>query len=212
MATGSSDALIPPSEPKPVGSPHVAGQGQWLSQCITLDRRRLALALALSLLLHTLLLTLTFGGYGLGLPGFGLPWQDRRIDAPALPVALVPAQVTDAEPAVTPIAQPLPQAQVERPVVGGLVVAPSVSPAPTPARPAAAIAPRANSSGKANPTTDAATGAAPAKKAPLRADRPVDTAPSSTPEPPVIALAPSDETTWVVPATPEVTAAVVAEP
>src|SRR4030095_5530548 len=98
MATGSSDALIPPSEPKPVGSPHVAGHGQWLSQCITLERRRLALALALSLLLHTLLLTLTFGGYGLGLPGFGLPPQDRSLDAPDLHVAFVSAPGADAEP------------------------------------------------------------------------------------------------------------------
>src|SRR4029450_10999296 len=101
MATGSSDALTPPSEPKPVGSPHVAGHGRWLSQRITLERRRLALALALSLLVHTLLLTLTFGGYGLGLPGFGLPWQDRPIDAPDLHAAFLPRHVTDAETPVT---------------------------------------------------------------------------------------------------------------
>jgi hypothetical protein len=82
MATGSSDALTPPSDPEPVGTTHAAGHGKWLSQRIKLERRRLALALALSLLLHTLLLTLTFGGYGLGIPGFGFPWQDRRIETP----------------------------------------------------------------------------------------------------------------------------------
>ena len=38
--------------------------------------------LALSLLFHALLLSLTFGGQGLGLPGFGFPWQDRRADGP----------------------------------------------------------------------------------------------------------------------------------
>ena len=63
------------------------------------ERRRLTFALLLSLLIHTLLLSLTFGGQGLGLPGFGLPWRERRIEAPDLRVVLVPAQVTAAEPA-----------------------------------------------------------------------------------------------------------------
>ena len=43
------------------------------------ERRRLTLALLLSLLIHTLILSLTFGGDGPGLPGFGLPWRERRI-------------------------------------------------------------------------------------------------------------------------------------
>ncbi|HRZ02515.1 MAG TPA: hypothetical protein P5024_13225, partial [Burkholderiaceae bacterium] len=46
------------------------------------ERRRLALALALSLLFHALLASLTFGGEGVGLPGFSLPWRERRIEAP----------------------------------------------------------------------------------------------------------------------------------
>ena len=58
------------------------------------EYRRLTHALLLSLLIHTLLLSLTFGGQGLWLPGFGFPWQDRRIEAPDLRVVVVPPQVT----------------------------------------------------------------------------------------------------------------------
>ena len=61
------------------------------------EHRRLALALLLSLLTHTLLLSLTFGGQGRGLPGFGFPWQDRRIEAPELRVVLLPAPVPAVE-------------------------------------------------------------------------------------------------------------------
>jgi len=38
-------------------------------------------------------LSLTFGDEGLGLPGFGFPWRDRRIQAPDLIVRLAPPQV-----------------------------------------------------------------------------------------------------------------------
>src|SRR5262245_28754267 len=72
--------------------------------------RRLAFALLLSLLIHALLLSLTFGGEELGLPGFGFPWRDRRIEAPRLNVALVSPQVTPAEPAIPSVAEPLQQA------------------------------------------------------------------------------------------------------
>ena len=51
------------------------------------EHRRLTHALLLSLLIHAWLLNLTFGGQGLWLPGFGFPWQDRRIEAPDLRVA-----------------------------------------------------------------------------------------------------------------------------
>src|ERR1022692_1557098 len=81
------------------------------SQRMSRERRRLTYALLLSLLIHTLLLSLTFGGQGLW--GFGFPWQDRRIEVPDLRVVLVPAQVTAAEPAVTPVAEPLQQGWVE---------------------------------------------------------------------------------------------------
>ena len=98
------------------------------------ERRRLTHALLLSLLIHALLLSLTFGGQGLWLPGFGFPWQDRRIEVPDLRVVVVPAQVTAAEPAVTPVAEPLQQAWVEQPVASGPALTPSVSRAPTPRR------------------------------------------------------------------------------
>jgi len=57
------------------------------------ERRRLTPALLFSLLIHALLLSLTFGGQGLGLPGFGLPWQERRIEAPDLRIVLMPLPV-----------------------------------------------------------------------------------------------------------------------
>ncbi len=179
------------------------------SQRMSPERRRLTYALLLSLLIHTLLLSLTFGGQGLWLPGFGFPWQDRRIEVPDLRVVVVPAQVTAAEPAVAPVAEPLQQAWVEQPVASGPALTPSVSRAPTPRRTAAAIVPEANPRAEANPRTDAATGAAPAQM-PLRADRPGDTAPPPIPAPAVIALARTDEATWVVPATPAMPTPVIA--
>ena len=94
------------------------------------ERRRLTLALLLSLLIHTLLLSLISGGQGHGLPGFGFPWRERRIEAPELRIVLVPAQVTAAEPLVTSVEEPLRQASIGQPVVGGPALTPSVSPAP----------------------------------------------------------------------------------
>ena len=88
------------------------------------DRRRLTHALLLSLLIHALLFSLTFGGEGLGLPGFGFPWRERRIVVPDLRVVLVPAQVTAAEPTVAPVAVPLPQASILLPLSGGPTQAP----------------------------------------------------------------------------------------
>ena len=61
------------------------------------ERWRMASSLLLSLLIHGSLLSLTFGGKGLGLPGLRFPWQERRIEAPALRVVLVPTHVTAAE-------------------------------------------------------------------------------------------------------------------
>src|SRR5438045_8072586 len=90
------------------------------------ERRRLTPALLLSLLIHSLLLSLTFSGKGFGLPGFGFPWQDRRIEVPDLRVVLVPEQVAVAEPAVTPIAEPLQRAPLEQSVARGPAPTPSV--------------------------------------------------------------------------------------
>jgi hypothetical protein len=185
------------------------------------EHRRLTHALLLSLLIHTLLLSLTFGGQGHWLPGFGFPWQIRRIEAPDLRVVLVPPQVTAAEPAGTPIADPLQQASVGQPVARGSAPTPSVSRAPTPRPIAAAIMPEANARAEATPKaetspkaeerprTGTATGATPALL-PLRPDRPGDTASPPISAPAVIALARTDEATWAVPATPAMPAAVTA--
>ncbi|MBU7576246.1 MAG: hypothetical protein KAF64_23000, partial [Hydrogenophaga sp.] len=76
------------------------------------ERRRMALALTYSLVFHALLLTLTFGGQGMGLPGFGFPWQERRAEVPTLHVVLGPVQ----PPSAPPPAVPAPSGQ---PVTGG---------------------------------------------------------------------------------------------
>ena len=65
------------------------------------ERHRLAFGLLISLAIHALLLSLTFSGQGVGLPGLGLPWQDRRIEAPELP-------------ALSATLAPLPEAAPER--------------------------------------------------------------------------------------------------
>ena len=155
---------------------------------MSVEHWRLTLALLLSLLIHTLLLSLTFGGQGLWFPGFGFPWQERRIEAPDLRVVVVPAQVT-------PVAEPSQQAWVEQSVTSGPAPTPSVSRAPTPRRTAAAMTP------ESKPGTNAATDAASAQM-PLRADRPGDTTPPPIPAPAVIAVTRTDESAWVVPAIP----------
>ena len=190
---------------------------RWQGHGMSPEHRRLTLALLLSLLIHALLLSLMLGGQGLGLPGFGFLWQERRIEVPDLRVVLVPAQVFAAEPPVTPAAVPLPQAQIVRSVAAAPAPTPSVSPAPTLERTVAAILPEASPMVEASPGTDAAIGAAP-EKAPHRAERPDDTPPPSillqtpeptapptrapTPAPAVDAMTRSDEATWVVAAAP----------
>ena len=172
------------------------------------EHRRLTDALLLSLVIHALLLSLTFGGQGRWLPGFGFPWQDRRIEVPDLRVVVVPAQVTAAEPVVTPAAESLQQARVEPPVPSGPAPTPSVSRAPTPRRTAAATVLEVDRRAEANPKSDVATGAAPAKS-PSRAGRPDATSPPPNSAPPVIAVEPTDEPTWVVPVTPPIPAPVI---
>jgi len=153
---------------------------------------RLTLALLLSLLMHTLLLSLTFGSQGLW-PGWGFPWQTRRIEVPDLRVVVAPAQVT-------PPAEPLPQASMEQLVASRPGLTPSPSPGATARQPASAIAMQAKPKAEPKKNTDAATVAAPAQ-APLRADRPGDTAPPPIPPPAVIALTPTEEGTVPTPQT-----------
>lgn len=72
-------------------------------------RRRLAVAGLVSLLVHMLLLGLSFGGQEWGLPGFDLPWHERRVEVPALQVVLVPAQLVDHMVATPEAAQARPE-------------------------------------------------------------------------------------------------------
>ena len=168
-----------------------------LAFALLLSHRRLAFALLLSLLIHALLLSLTFSGEGLGLPGFGFPWRDRRIEAPGLIVALVPPRVTPAEPAIPSVAEPLQQAPVEQPAASRPVPTPSASPAPH----GLAIVPSARPTAEAKPKQNAAADADTAK-APPRAEGPADAAPTQIPEPPVIDVEHSNEAELVVPPAP----------
>jgi hypothetical protein len=170
---------------------------QLIRKARLIEHRRLAFALLLSLLIHALLLSLTFGGEGLGLPGFGFPWRDRRIEAPGLSVTLVPPQVTPAEPAIPSVAEPLQQAPVEQPAASRPVPTPSASPAPH----GLAIVPSARPTAEAKPKQNAAADAD-TPKAPPRAEGPADAAPTRIPEPPVIDVEPSNEAELVVPPAP----------
>jgi hypothetical protein len=73
-------------------------RGQHLSRLTRAERRALAWALAISVVVHGLLLGLTFGGYGPGLPGFDLPWRERRVVVPDLQVVLAPAPAAPTAP------------------------------------------------------------------------------------------------------------------
>jgi hypothetical protein len=161
-----------------------------------IEHRRLAFALLLSLLIHALLLSLTFGGEGHGLPGFGPPWRERRIEVPRLSVALVPLQVTPAEPAIPSVAEPLQQAPIEQPAASRPVTN-SASPAPR----GLAIVPSARPTAKAKPKRNAAADADTAK-APPRAEGSADAAPTQIPEPPGIDVESSNEAESGVPPAP----------
>jgi hypothetical protein len=153
-----------------------------------IEHRRLAFALLLSLIIHALLLSLTFDGEGLGLPGFGFPWRDRRIEAPGLIVRLVPPQAPPAEPAIPSVAQPLQQAPVEQPSASR----PHPTPSAPPARHGLAIAPSARPTAEAKPTQDAPAGADTARTLP-RAEGPADAALTEIIELPVTDLKPVNE-------------------
>jgi hypothetical protein len=154
------------------------------------ERRRLTGALFVSLLIHGLLLSLTFEEPGLGIPGFGAPWRDRRIEVPDLRVVLAPAQPANAEPAAASPAGPLPQALTVQPLAGVTPATPSVAPAP---RQAKAIVGRAGAAAEA----DAAAAETPANEQ-SRAEGQGDPVPAAIPERAAPALIQSAEETIVV--------------
>jgi hypothetical protein len=153
-----------------------------------IEHRRIAFALLLSLIIHALLLSLTFDGEGLGLPGFGFPWQDRRIEAPALIVRLIPPQAPPAEPAIPSVAPPLQQGPVEQPSASRPPPTLSAPPAPH----GLEIVPSAGPTAEAKPTENARAGADTARALP-RAEGPADAAPTTIIELPVTDLKPANE-------------------
>jgi len=153
-----------------------------------IEHRRIAFALLLSLIIHALLLSLTFDGEGLGLPGFGFPWQDRRIEAPALIVRLIPPQAPPAEPAIPSVAPPLQQGPVEQPSASRPPPTLSAPPAPH----GLEIVPSAGPTAEAKPTENARAGADTARALP-RAEGPADAVRSEIIELPVTDLKPANE-------------------
>lgn len=130
------------------------------------ERRRLWLAALLSVLLHMLFLSLSFGGQGLGLPGFGLPWRERRVEVPDLRYVLLPAPSRAAAQADAQASESGRRSSIEPPAAG--MSALTLTQAPAPAQPQAdkATGPkakataRANPASKARPRSDGAAGAA----------------------------------------------------
>lgn len=152
-------------------------------------RWRSALALLLSLLAHALLLSLTFDGQGMGLPGIGLPWQERRGAVPELLVVLNsthggPAQVAT-EPAPTPPAALQPR-QPPTAAAPAANAPPSVSDT-QPEPPLLAAPPRAVA---AVTQSDGATWTVPVASKPLT---PIAAAVPHAPEPPPRAEPPADD-------------------
>ena len=89
------------TDPVPAANPRADARGRSPNLPVDAYRARLPVAFLLSLLVHGLLFSLTLSGDGFGLPGFGFPWQQRRIETPDLRVGLVAAQIP-AEPSAEP--------------------------------------------------------------------------------------------------------------
>jgi len=200
-------ALTTPSDPAAKQSPQAAAR-QPLIQRMSSERWRMAASLLLSLLIHGSLLSLTFAGQGLGLPGLGFPWQERRIEVPELRVVLVPARITPTEPAVKTVAGPAQQASIAAPVAGGRARTPTASPAPPLGRSALEIVPAAKPKTEAKPARNAVARAAPAK-ARIRAGESRRAVPAKVPEPAAIAVAPAARSKRVVPAAPRASTPVI---
>lgn len=151
------------------------------------ENQRLALAVVVSVLLHALLLSLVFSGQGLGLPGFGMPWQERRGQTPDVRVVLAPLRASTDAPAGS----------------GSVALAQSVLP-PASTRQTAAVTPalppeipQANTPATVpNPAT------------PAYSEGRDDAAPASTVPPTKVAAAQIESATPALPETPQLPAPV----
>jgi hypothetical protein len=203
----------------PASALDAAGPGQPPVRRTSSHGRRLSLPLLISLLAHALLLSLQFGSQEFGLPGFTLPWQDRRVEVPDLRVVLAPPPAMDAQPAIASDPAPVPPELIETRSPAGPAIVTFKAPEPPPAPPAPAIKPRSTPKAKAKPKPKALTGTASAKvaakvpadvPAEVVAELPVETpaevlADSALPPKPfpaVIAMEQSKEAEFVVPAAP----------
>ena len=158
------------------------------------ENKRLAFALLISLWVHALLMTLTFSGEGLGLPGLGLPWQDRRIEAQGMVVRLVPPPTPPVEPALPLVPPPAPQAPTEQTPSSQPDPASSLPPEPI-ALPVIPSAPRpadTQPAAEAQPRQAEPAGAETARALP-RASGAAEVALAEHIEPPVTALKPENE-------------------
>jgi hypothetical protein len=102
------------------------------------DQRRMGTALLVAVLLHAVVLSITFGGQTFGLPGFKLPWKQRRLGADELQVMLRSIPRPPAKEA-NPVLAPEDVATIGS-TVSSTSVSPMAAPSPMP-RPAAASAP-----------------------------------------------------------------------
>ena len=159
--------------------------------------------LGLSVLAHLLLLCLTFGGDGLGLPGFGFPWQERRVEVPDLRIVLVPGEVKAAPPGRCVGSVPV-GAGVGRSAGGRRAgsAAARIHDASAAARPGCERA-RGHAIGRNGASVRGQGGTvALSDPAPLdwaqRPETSADIVPASTPQPAVLAMAPPDAAAWVV--------------
>src|SRR5262245_4873615 len=95
------------------------------------ERRPVVLALLLSVALHSLMFSLIFGDQEHGLPGFALPWRDRRVEVPDLRIVLVPTPTPPAAPAPPPRETAVAIAPPAKPTPSAKPTAPAKSMAPT---------------------------------------------------------------------------------
>jgi hypothetical protein len=102
------------------------------------DQRRMGTALLVAVLLHAVVLSITFGGQTFGLPGFKLPWKQRRLGADELQVMLRSIPRPPAKEA-NPVLAPEDVSTIGS-TVSSTSISPMAAPSPMP-RPAAASAP-----------------------------------------------------------------------